>query len=291
MMAAPLQADPTAAPAHPWDAAAEGWDRQSPLLGARLREATAALLDASAIGPGSRVLDVAAGAGEQTLDIARRVGPAGQVLATDISPRILELARAKLQRAGFPGVQTRVSDAEALGLALEPDDAGFDAVVCRLGLMFCTRPAAALAAARAALKPGGRFGALVFAAPPANPCIALLAATALRHAGRTAASPNEPGTLLSLGQPGLMQSLLQTAGYADISVRALAAPMRLPSARHYIDFVQTAGLPIMALLAPLPAPAQAAAWADIEQQLLRFNSAGGWIGPNELLLCAATRPH
>lgn len=118
-----------------------------------------------------------------------------------------------------------------------------------------------------------------------------MAATALRHAGRTAASPNEPGTLLSLGQPGLMQSLLQTAGYADISVHALAAPMRLPSARHYIDFVQTAGLPIMALLAPLSVPAQAAAWADIEQQLLRLNSAGGWIGPNELLLCAATRPH
>ena len=64
----------------------------------------------------------------------------------------------------------------------------------------------------------------------------------------------------------------------------------LPSVKHYLDFVQTAGLPIMAILAPLPAAVQAAAWQDIETQLLRFNSACAWVGPNELLLCTATRP-
>jgi len=272
--------------AHPWDAAAEGWDRHTPMLGEWLLDATTALLDATRIEPGSRVLDIAAGAGDQTVHIARRVGPGGTVLATDISPRILALATERLLSAGFCRVNTRVADAEALGL----DGAGFDAAICRLGLMFCHAPLDALKAACAALAPGGRYGALVFSAPPGNPCIGILASTARRHAGLPAASPFEPGTLLSLGKPGLLAELLAAAGFTDITVRAISVPMRLPSPRHYIDFVRTAGLPIMALLASLPDTAQQAAWQDIARQLDQFTHADGWTGPNELLLCSATRP-
>jgi ubiquinone/menaquinone biosynthesis C-methylase UbiE len=284
MMAAPHTT------AQAWDAAAEGWNRHATLISAWLGRSTAALLDAAAIGPGARVLDLAAGAGDQTLDIARRVGPAGQVLATDISPHFLALARAKLQAAGFDAVQTVVADAQALDVVPGLRDGGFDAVVCRLGLMFCPQPQAALAGALQALRPGGRLAALVFSAPQANPCIAIMVSTALRHAGRAAATPFEPGTLLSLGQPGLLDELLHAAGYAEVRVQALAAPMRLAGVHDYLDFVQTAGLPITAMLAPLPAAAQRAAWQDIEQQLDRFTTDEGWVGPNELLLCSATRP-
>ena len=47
--------------------------------------------------PVLRVLDVAAGAGDQTLDIARRVGASGSVLATDLSPAIIDLARGSMR--------------------------------------------------------------------------------------------------------------------------------------------------------------------------------------------------
>src|SRR5689334_7380221 len=50
-----------------WETAAEAWDRWGPLVGRWLGAATEAMLDMSRVGPGSRVLDVAAGAGEQTL--------------------------------------------------------------------------------------------------------------------------------------------------------------------------------------------------------------------------------
>jgi len=271
---------------HPWDDAADGWSRHGAMLSEWLRDATVAMLDAARIGPDSRVLDIAAGAGEQTLDIARRVGTSGHVLATDISARGLELAQDKLRAAGFDRVETRVADAQALDLA----GAGFDAAFCRLGLMFCRAPLDALRGIRAALKPAGRFSALVFSGPQANPCIATLVSTALRHAGFPPASPAAPGTLLSLGQTGLLAELLDTAGFADIEVRAVSAPMRLPSCQHYIDFVRTAGLPIIAILAPLSAAAQTEAWQDIAAQLDRFTTPTGWVGPNELLLCSATRP-
>jgi SAM-dependent methyltransferase len=271
---------------HPWDKAAEGWSRHAALVGEWLHEATSAMIDAARIGPGSRVLDIAAGAGNQTLDIARRVGTTGHVLATDISARSLDLARDKLRAAGLDWVETRVADAQALDLT----GSDFDAVTCRLGLMFCRAPLDALRNVRAALKPAGRFSALVFSEPQCNPCIAIIVSTALRHAGLPPPSPGEPGTLLSLGHPGLLAELLDAAGFVDVEVRALAAPMRLPSCQHYIDFVRTAGLPIMAILAPLSAAAQAEAWRDMAAQLGKFTTSAGWQGPNELLLCAATSP-
>jgi ubiquinone/menaquinone biosynthesis C-methylase UbiE len=52
------------------------------------------MLDQARIGPGARVLDLAAGAGGQSIAAAKRVGPRGSVLATDISPAILDYAAA-----------------------------------------------------------------------------------------------------------------------------------------------------------------------------------------------------
>ena len=277
---------PATDPAADWDVAAAGWDHHSGLIRTWLADASAAMLDAAGVRAGSRVLDVAAGAGDQSLDIAARIGPTGHLLITDLSAGILALADRKLRAAGYLQVETLHADAQQLRVPGER----FDAAICRLGLMFCTAPLLALQGIHQALVPGGRFSSLVFAGPERNPCIATLGATAMRHAGLATASPFTSGTLMSLGQPGLMHDLLAAAGFTDIDVRALDAPMHLPSAQHYIDFVQTAGLPIMAILAPLPLAAQRAAWQDIESQLQRFSSADGWLGPNELLLCSATRP-
>lgn len=284
MMAALL--DVTAEMALAWDTAATGWDRHSGLIRTWLEVPTTAMLDAAGVRAGSSVLDVAAGAGDQSLDIAARIGPTGHLLITDLSAGILALAEHKLRAAGYLHVQALRADAQQLHIP----GARFDAAICRLGLMFCTSPLLALQGIHQALLPGGAFSGLVFAGPERNPCIAALGATAMRHAGLAPASPFKPGTLMSLGQPGLMHRLLAAAGFTHIEVRAINAPMRLPAVHNYIDFVQTAGLPIMAILAPLSATAQRAAWQDIETQLQRFNSADEWLGPNELLLCTATRP-
>jgi SAM-dependent methyltransferase len=150
-------------------------------------------------------------------------GTNGRVVATDISEAFLALARQNLRTTGWRHVDTRLADAQALGLA----GAGFDAAVCRLGLMFCREPRAALGEARAALRPGGRFSAVVFSHPRNNPCVAISMAVARKHAGLPAPAPDattEPGTLFSLGEPGLLARLLQDAGFADIEVRPILRP-------------------------------------------------------------------
>lgn len=269
-----------------WDDAAQGWDQHSALIRDWLREATAAMLDAAAIVPGAKVLDVAAGAGDQTLDIAQRVGAQGQVLATDISPGILERAAHKLQAAGWRNVRTLQADAQALGLV----GANFDAAVCRLGLMFCASPLLALQSIQLALAPGARFSGLVFAGPEANPCITITMQTALRHAGAAARNPFEPGSLLSLGRPGLMAALLQEAGFERIEVRPLSVPFAAPRCADYLAFVRSAGSPVRELLKPLNAPARERAWAEIAQRLEVFTTPDGWSGPNQLLLFMASKP-
>lgn len=277
---------------HPWDAAAAGWNDHTALIHEWLKDATQTMLDEAHIGRGARILDIAAGAGDQTLDIARRIGIHGRVLATDLSPGILALALKNAEAEGLFQVSTLVADAQSLGLA----GADYDAAVSRLGLMFCRTPLAALNEIRLALRPQGRLSALVFGRPEHNPCLTITLATARQHAGLvngTAAQaprPFEPGSLMSLGKPGLLKELLRTAGFVDVSVRYVPAPFHTISAEQYVDFLRTAASPIIEMLAPLPDAARQDAWVDITEQLKVFNAPSGWIGPNELLQCVAVAP-
>jgi len=268
-----------------WDGAAAGWNDHAPQIAAWLRSATDAMLEMAGVRTGARVLDVAAGAGDQTLDIARRVGASGQVLATDLSPQILAHAATNAQRAGLPQVRTQVADGEQLGV--EPG--GFDAAVCRLGLMFFPDPLQGLREMQRALRPGGGVCTMVFGRPEHNPCVGIVMATALRHAGLPARDPYHAGGLFSLGRPGTIDALFAAAGFGEIATTVVEAPFRLPSARHYLDFIRASASPVRQILASLDAAAAQAAWNDIEQRLQAFDTADGWVGPNELLLTAARR--
>ncbi|MGB8193531.1 MAG: methyltransferase domain-containing protein, partial [Chitinophagaceae bacterium] len=83
-----------------WQTAAEAWYRWSPLLEQWLGKATEKMIEMAGIDTGHRVLDVAAGAGEQSMSVAKKVGPSGYVLATDISPNILQFAQTMANDAG-----------------------------------------------------------------------------------------------------------------------------------------------------------------------------------------------
>lgn len=269
-----------------WDACASGWNDKSAIIRNWLRDSTDAMLAMADVQTGARVLDVAAGAGDQTLDIARRVGPSGYVLATDFSPAILTFAARNAARAGYANVGTKVADGETLAVT----DQGFDAAICRLGLMFFPDPCKGLRQMLDALKPGGKACTMVFSAPEQNPLIGILVSTAFKHAGLPPPNPYQPGGLLSLGKPGLMDELFGRGGFCHVATTKVSAPFRLPSAAEYLDFVRTSASPIVQILSALDDARRDAAWADIADKLGRFNTANGWEGPNELLLTAGQRP-
>jgi len=265
-----------------WEKAAPGWNDHTPQIRAWLRIATDAMLEMARVRQGARVLDVAAGAGDQTLDIARRVGPDGYVLAVDLSPAILKLAKANARNAGHRNVATQVADGEHI----QVDEAAFDAAVSRLGLMFLPDPLQGLREMRRALKPGGGICTMVFSKPEANPCITILMSTALKHAGLPPRDPFQPGGLLSLGKPGLLDELFKRAGFRDVATTKIDAPFRLPSAADYLNFIRASASPIQQILGKLDGSARDAAWKEMEARLKVFESTSGWEGPNELLLTA-----
>jgi SAM-dependent methyltransferase len=269
-----------------WDRSAAGWDAHGPQIRMWLRTATDAMIEMAGVRPGSRVLDVAAGAGDQTLDLAERVGPQGVVLATDLSPALVARTRGNAERAGHAQVAAQVGDAEHL-----PVDSGtFDAAVCRLGLMFLPDPLQGLREMHRALRPGGGVCTVVFSRPERNPCVATLLGTALKHASLPPRDPYAPGGLLSLGKPGRVDELFRQAGFEHVATTTLDAPFELPSVRHYLDFVRSSASPVQQILGRLGAAAAEAAWADIEEKLSVFQRGGRWVGPNELLVTAGRRP-
>ena len=268
-----------------WDQAASGWNAHTAQIREWLQPATEAMLEMAGVRRGMRVLDVAAGAGDQTLDIAQRVGPDGYVLATDLSASILEFAKSNARRAGYENVGTLMADGESLQI----DEGGFDATVCRLGLMLFPDPRKGLREMFRALKPGGGVCTIVFSRPEANPCVTILMSTALKHAGLPPRDPYQPGALLSLGKPGLIDEMFRGAGFKDVATTSMDAPFRLPSAQEYLGFIRTSASPLKQILDKLDAAAADAAWADMEERLRVFETAEGWTGPNELLLTAARR--
>jgi SAM-dependent methyltransferase len=138
-----------------WDLASAHYDAlwQTPLEPLHNR-----LLDALALKPGERVLDVACGSGLVTAPAARAVGPAGEVLGVDLSERMLACARQRLDRLGHANARLARMDAESLEIA----DASFDVALCSLGLMYLPDPLQALREMQRVLRPGGRLGLLVW---------------------------------------------------------------------------------------------------------------------------------
>lgn len=267
-----------------WQGAAKAWNDWGGTLRAWLGPATETMLDMAHVGPGSRVLDVAAGAGDQSLMAAERTGESGHVLATDISSNILDYAAAAALAQGLPQVQTRVLDGETL----EVEPASFDAAISRVGLIYFPDTQRALKGILRALKPGGRFAAIVYSTPQNNAFFALPVSIIRERAGLSPPAPGQPGPF-SLGSPGVLRQTLVDAGFVDVEEQVVAAPLRLASAAECVRFERESFGALHQMLAGLDAAAQDGVWAEIEQGLRRFEGKQGFVGPCELVVAAGRR--
>lgn len=268
-----------------WDEAAEAWNRWAPFLTRWLGPATEKMLDMTNISLGSRVLDVAAGAGEQTMAAAKRTGPTGYVLATDLSPRILEYAKLNAKLAGFDHVETMVRDGEALA-EIEVDP--FDAVISRVGLIYFPDQHKALCGMRDRLRPGGRICAITYAGAELNGFFSIPVSIIRRRAALPPPLPGQPGPF-SLGDPDVLAGRLSDAGFLDVQIERVPAPVRFDSALECLQFEQESFGALHQMLSGLSEQEQDDAWAEIEEALGAFEKDGQFKGPCEMLVASATR--
>jgi ubiquinone/menaquinone biosynthesis C-methylase UbiE len=237
--------------------------------------ATYRMLEAAELQPGDRVLDIAAGTGDQSILAARIVGPAGSILATDISPDMLTIAARVAQQEGLTNISTRVMDAEQLDL----EDQACDAVICRLGLMLLPHPELALREILRVLKPGGRLAALVWSAPEHNPLFALPLALVATYASEATSHLPNP---LALSDPSVFERELTEAGFHEVSTSAL------PFESHYTSvdaYMHSTGSRLTAeALGQLSPQGQEHMLREVRQAVSQFEGPHGLVAPAELLL-------
>lgn len=103
--------------------------------------------------PGEVVLDLGAGAGMDVFLAARAVGPTGRAIGVDMTPAMLEKARATAARAGFTNVDFRLGEIEHLPVA----DASVDLVISNCVVNLSPAKDQVFREAFRALRPGGRM--------------------------------------------------------------------------------------------------------------------------------------
>lgn len=115
------------------------------------------LAEAARLVPGERVLDVACGTGVVARIAAERVGPGGQVVAIDLNPGMIAVARSR--PASF-GAQLEYFERNAIHLQFEK--ASFDVVLCQQGLQFIPDMALAMREMHRVLREHGRVALSVW---------------------------------------------------------------------------------------------------------------------------------
>jgi SAM-dependent methyltransferase len=267
-----------------WQDAAEAWHRWGPTIENWLGAATDLMLDDAGVTAGSRVLDVAAGAGGQTVAAARRAGPTGHVLATDISPAILAYAAKAATDAGLTTVDTRELDGEHLDV----EEGTFDAAISRVGLIYFPDRHAALTGMKKALRPGGRISCVTYSTADRNGFFSIPVGIIRRRAQLPPPAPGQPGPF-SLGLPDVASAALTDAGFRDVTVTTVAAPVRMPSAAECVRFERESFGALHQMLAGLDTEGREAAWREIAEALAEFEGPDGFTGPCEMLVVSGTR--
>jgi SAM-dependent methyltransferase len=180
------------------------------------------LLDAARISSGETVLDVGCGCGATTRSAALFAAP-GEVLGVDLSAAMLERGRADADTAGLSNVSFLQADAQVQALGSDR----FDVVISRFGVMFFEDPIAAFANIGAATRPGGR---LVFVCwrPLIENAWLLVPGAALTEFVRLpdAGASDAPG-MFAFSDPTRVHSVLSSAGWSDVDVRAVDTTMLL----------------------------------------------------------------
>jgi len=103
--------------------------------------------------PGEVVLDIGSGGGIDSFLSATRVGPSGRVIGVDMTPAMLDRARASALKNGIPNVEFRHGHAEELPV----ENSSVDVVISNCVINLCEDKGLVFEEAYRVLKPGGRL--------------------------------------------------------------------------------------------------------------------------------------
>ena len=236
------------------------------------------LIAAARLAPGQHVLDVATGTGAAAQAAVERVGPSGVVVAGDISPAMLDVARRKLNEGP---VTFEIFDAHALPYP----DGRFDAVICQLGLMLFADPGRALAEFHRVLRGDGRVAVSVTTTPERT-LYMRIGATIARHIPSRAASFDR---YFGIGDAGRLEALLADAGFRDVHVESECSELQFTSFDEYFSGIEHGATLSGQDYVSLPEEIRRAVREDVRRGLLAEDSDGPVAVNMEVLIGSGLR--
>jgi SAM-dependent methyltransferase len=267
-----------------WNEGSKGWREWSEFIDRSTAAVSERLVAMAGVEPGHRVLDVAAGYGEPSLTAARIVGAQGEVIATDISPGMLEYGRERAAAVQLQNMRFIESDAASLDF---PADS-FDAALSRWGIIFEPDGEGAAGRVRGFLKPGARMAIASWGPPERVPFMAVPMGTVMQLLQVPPPPPGTPGPM-SRPTPAAIGGLLEGGGFSDVEVDELEVSFEYESAEEFTRSVQALAPPIANLVKPHPPEKQQQVWQAVTDAARAHAADDGVVRLTNLVLFAAGR--
>jgi ubiquinone/menaquinone biosynthesis C-methylase UbiE len=216
------------------------------------------VLDLLGVGPGTALLDVAAGSGATSVRAAQR---GAGVLSTDFAAGMVEIADRRLREGGFGDSAARQMDGQSLDL---PDDS-FDVGVSMFGLMFFPDTGSGIAELARVVRPGGRIGLATWDLEGFGMHRLIGGALEVAVPGFGDHPRPEP-TWAHLGTVDGVSQLLASAGLTAVAVAPMVRRWHFEDPERFFAEMPSWSCPVRPLFEMLPQDridAAAAAFADL----------------------------
>ena len=198
----------------------------------------------------------------------------------DFAPTMVDEARRR-----FPDAEFHEGDAEALDFA----DAGFDCVICPLGMLHFPSPEKAMSEAFRVLKPGGRYAFTVWCTPDKAKLFGFIIEAVGAHGDTDVKLPAAP-PFFRFSDHDTSRAALADAGFADIGISEIALTLSIDKPEALLDLMYKSTVRTAALLKLQTDDARARIHDAIIAGVGRFETEDGIKIPAPVVLASAGKP-
>jgi ubiquinone/menaquinone biosynthesis C-methylase UbiE len=258
-----------------WDKAAKYYDNS---WKAQLKPAQDKLLEMADLQPGEKVLETSCGTGLVTLRAASQLEPGGELIATDISDKMIGLAEVSAKNQGIHNVSFQQMDAEDLQF----EENSFDAAICALGLMYFPFPVNGLKEMYRVLRPGGRAAVAIWGERKNCGWADIFSIVDKRVASEVCPMFFQQGTGKTLEQS------MKTAGFHHISEDRFKSKLSFPSPKAAVTAAFSGG-PVALAYRKFDEKTKQEAHQEYLDSISQYRNGNGYDIPGEFLVVRGFR--